>query len=119
MLTAVPRSLFSWDYEIHEDGRHIATIDLSWFREGGEIEMAGEVFQIGRESLMSGEFFLRRNGRNVASAIKPSMFHRRFDIRHGGEEYSLRAASIFERRFVLERAGIPVGENRPLGIFTR
>ena len=119
MLTAVPRSLFSWDYEIHEDGRHIATIDLSWFREAGEIEMAGKVFEIGRESIMSGEFFLRARGMNVATVIKPSAFHRSFDIRHDGQAYTLRAASIFERRFVLEQAGIAIGEVRPLGIFTR
>ena len=44
---------------------------------------------------------------------------RSFEVTHDGRTYTLKAASPFERRFLLRRAGRVLGSIAPQHIFTR
>jgi hypothetical protein len=119
MLTARPRSLFSWDYEVLDGDRLLATLSLGWFREAGEVVIAGRPCRMGREGLVSGLFFLEQDGQPLATAEKPSAFLRRFEVAVGGDAYTLRSVSPIARRFVLEQGGVEVGSLRSAAFFTR
>jgi len=119
MLTARPHSIFSWTFDVSQGTHFLATLSLRWMREAGELKLKGQAYRIGREGLMSGEFFLELYGNRLASAQKPSIFLRRFEVSVDSEAYILRAASIFTRRFVLEREGKVVGTIRPAAPLTR
>jgi hypothetical protein len=54
VLTAIPKSWFSWDFTVADQGRPIADIGVSWWREKGRI---------------SGPFVLENHDGVVARAI--------------------------------------------------
>ncbi len=118
-LRAVPTSFLSWDFNLFEGGVCVAHVDLAWFRENGTLRVNGEEFEIGREGLMSGSFFLRKGGRTIASAKKESAFLRRFAVRAAQKTYTLKAVSPVHRRFVLVQGTRVVGEVRPDHLFSR
>ena len=113
MLEAVPRSLFSWDFDILEDNKRVAVLDLAWFHEGGELIIGNQAYQIGREGLMSGAFSLKSDGQTTVSATNPSAFVRSFDLVIGPQRYKLEASSPFSRKFVLIDAGKQIGSIAP------
>lgn len=119
MLTAVPKSFFSWDFNIFEGPREIAGIDMSWWREKGKLSIQDETYEVSREGLMSGVFTLASHKGVLARAEKPSAFVRSFDIESQGQLYHLRAASMFRREFLLFQSSEQVGSISPEGIFTR
>ena len=119
MLTAKPHSIFSWNFDVSQGTRFLATLSLRWMREAGELKFKGQTYRIGRQGLMSGEFFLEFHGQRLASAEKPSAFTRHFEVSVDQDAYTLRAASLFQRTFVLQREGQEVGSIRPVAIFTR
>ena len=95
----------------------MTTIDVAWVREAGEFDVAGSRYEIRREP-MWGAFVLRSAGREIARATKAT-FSRSFSVSTEGAEYTLRAASAFQRKFVLERDGVKLGEIRPRSMFSR
>lgn len=119
MLKAIPKSVFSWDFNIYAGNAFVAFLDLSWLREKGTIEIHGCTYEIGREGLMSGDFYLRSNGQTIAKASKPSAFRRSFEVRLEQATYLLAASSMFTRAFKLNQGGRVVGSIRPSGMFTR
>ncbi len=119
MLSAVPKSWFSRDYEFIANGAVVAKIDLSIFRERGTLTIHGQDFEFGRESLWAGTFFLRRAGATVVTAKKPSVFRRELQVKFGGRAFSLVVASFFGRRFLLREGGREVGSVAPAHMFTR
>ena len=118
MLRAIPKGIFSWGFDVHEEGRAIAAVDVSWMRERGELLVKGESCSMYREGLL-GDFVLEWKGGVVARATKPSAFHRRFVVRYEGRELELGAKSVFGRTFVLLDGGAEIGRIAPEGIFTR
>jgi hypothetical protein len=119
MLTARPRSWFSWDFEVFDGDTFVALLDLSWLRERGEMILHERRFEIGREGILSGDFKLWDDGDTVASATKPSVLFRCFVVRFDGHEYTLRARSPLTRRFVLLSGERVVGSIAPDHPFTR
>jgi hypothetical protein len=119
MLTATPVRWFSWDFVITEGTQTIAAIDVSWWREAGELAVQGRSYRVYRERLMSGAFILASAGSVLARAEKPSAFRRAFIIEHAGRRYTLRARSPFQRAFELLDGSRLVGAISPEGIFTR
>jgi hypothetical protein len=101
MLTAVPKSWFSWDFRILDGEQTVAEIDLSIWGEKGSLTVERTSYQVHREAWMRGAFVLQANGAVLARAEKPSAFQRSFDIQHAGKRYRLRAGSVFGRSFVL------------------
>jgi hypothetical protein len=119
MLMAVPARWFSWDFAVLEGSQVIAAIDVSWWREEGELAVQGRTFRVYREGLMRGAFVLESAGSVLARAEKPSAFRRAFVVEHGGRRYTFAARSPFQRAFELRDGSGAVGAIAPLGIFTR
>ena len=118
MLRALPRSIFSWNFNVYLDRELIVAIDMRWFGEGGSFEYGGRRFDLRKAGVFSGEFSLEENGRVIAEATKTTMV-RMFTIRWAGESYTLRALSPLTRRFVIEQQGEVVGGIGPDHPFTR
>jgi hypothetical protein len=73
MLRIEPMRWFSWDFTVDRDGRRVAELDISWWRERGELAIDGARYAIARQGLVSGDFRLTApDGRMVATASKPS-----------------------------------------------
>jgi len=119
MLKAIPKGWFSWDFTVTDGTQSLATIDVSWWREKGELKVQGAAYQVYREGLMSGAFILEKNGSTMARAEKPSVFRRSFIIEYAGKHYTLRAKSALGREFLLLENEREIGAISPEGIFTR
>lgn len=119
MLEAKPVSMFSRDFGIEAEGRRIALLDVSCWKEAGEISIEGESYRLFRERLMSGAFILEKAGQAVARAIKPSAFRSRFDLELAGRSCTLSPDSLFRRSFSVLQNGVAVGNIRRAGLFTR
>ena len=119
MLTAIPKSWFSWDFTVRQGSEPVADIDVSWWREKGVLTVAGTRYGVRREGLMSGAFVLESAGSVLARAEKTSAFVRSFIVAHAGRHYTLRARSAFLREIVLFDGPKETGSISPEGIFTR
>lgn len=119
MLHARPKGFLSSDYVIEEEGRAVAALDLSVWRERGTLELDEGTFSLSREGLLRGVFTLEGQGRTVARATKPSVLRSTFELRVGGERYHLGRRSIFGRAFDLESRGRVIGSIRPTSFLSR
>jgi hypothetical protein len=121
MLKAIPKRCLSWDFTVMDRSQPVADIDVSWWREKGQLTVEGTVHKVYREGLASGAFILESTGLVLARAEKTSAFRRSFTIDHAGKQYTLRAKSAFRRDFVLlEGAGAKeLGSLSPEGVFRR
>ena len=118
MLKAAPISWFSWNYELSEGGQRVGTISTAWVRERAAMSVRGMTCELYRES-MWGRFLATVNGEIIASADKPSAFHRRFIIQFEDREIESVAESPLGRSFILREHGHDIGAIRPLHVFTR
>jgi hypothetical protein len=119
MLTAVPKSWFSWDFTVMDGTRAVSDIDVSCWREKGVITVAGTDYRVYREGLMSGDFILASDETVLARAQKPSAFRSAFNVEHAGKQYTLRPTSVWGRAFALLDGDRVVGMLSPRGLFTR
>jgi hypothetical protein len=119
MLTAVPKSWFSWDFDIQDESRQsIAEVRLSNWLERGAISVPGMDCKVSRQSVL-GAFVLEQEGSILARAEKPNPFLREFIIEHDAKTYTLKAWSAFRRAMVLYKDGIVVGKLVPESFLTR
>lgn len=118
-LELAPKSCFSWNFSVLQNGASLADIDVSWLRERGVLTAGGVDYRVYREGAMSGKFILEENGQPLASAEKPSAFRRSFTVQHGNRTYKLQAEGAFKRSFVLLEQGRRIGSIVPNGVFTR
>ena len=118
-LEARAKHLFSWGFNLHTEEGFLATMDMSWLREGGEFRWQGQIYTLGRESWMTGDFLLQTNGHTEARATKESAFLRKFHIHTDTRELVLRAASPITRAFCLLDKSREVGRISPHHPFTR
>ena len=119
MIEAVPKGIFSSGFQLQKDGRLIADLNASSWREKADVEIDGEAFRLYREGMMSGAFILEWNGKTLARAIKPSAFSERFEMEVGKRSFTLRKESMWSRRFGLFEGEQQVGRVAPAGTFTR
>jgi hypothetical protein len=120
MLRAYPQSWFSWKFRILNDSdRQIATIDIGWVRESGELKLGEKIYRLYREGLLGGAFILEYGGRELARAEKPSAFLRSFSVSYRGRQFTLQAASPVTREFRLIENNGPIGTVRPENAFMR
>ena len=118
MIYAVPKSIFSWGFNVYHDDRLLAVIDSSWLIEGGSLDYQGQTYQLQKNGLMSGTFTLRENTSVVATAEK-TPFVRCFNIDFNGQSYILKAAAVFTRQFIIQQNGSTIGSISPKSMFTR
>jgi hypothetical protein len=119
MLRIVPHRWFSWDFTVSQGSQAVAEIDISWWRERGELTVQGARFRVSRQGMMSGDFLLESDRGVVARATKPSVMRRLFVVQHEAKTYTLRARSVLGRSFVLLDAEREVGTIAPAGVWSR
>ena len=119
MLRAIPTSWFSRNYYIIEGTRQVTELDMSWWREQGQLTVEGVLYKIYREKLLSGAFILEKAGSIVARAEKQSAFLRRFFIEYENKQFTLQAKSVFGREFTILEHQNKIGSVAPEGFFTR
>jgi len=119
MLHAKPRSLFSDSYEVAGPHGLVAAVNISWFKEGGSFRLDGEKYVVGRQGMMRGAFFVNRDGKTIAAAVKPSAFKRCFEVGCGERELKLAAARPFGRKFTLSEGRKIVGSVSPVSVWSR
>lgn len=100
MLELVPKSWLSWDFDVLENGETVAQVDMSSWRERGEITVLGKPHKVYRDG-MTGPFLLEADGAVVARAIKDSAFTSSFTIEHAGRDYVLGKTSWLGGTFAL------------------
>jgi len=119
MLTAIPKGWFSKNYRVMDGALQVADLNVSRWREQGELTVEGFSYQVYREKLMSGAFVLEAAGTALARAEKPSAFHRRFLIEYGDRKYVFQAKSVWGREFTLYDGQNEIGSVAPEGLLTR
>ncbi len=117
---AEPESLFSWRFSVREQGQEITTLVPSWILDRATFAWQGRTFRVGAQSLLHTGYVLSVDGRTVATAERPTPFHRGFTIRSDGLTLVLRPRRLFSRGFtVTDASGREVGALTPAGWFTR
>src|SRR5688500_16759562 len=99
-MKVVPKRWYSCDFSVMDGGRTIAVLDLSSWRERGEIMIGESTHRVFRERAMSGDFIIQRGDRALAKATKPSAFRHTLVVHYNGKDYTLRKPSIWRRGFV-------------------
>lgn len=102
MLEAIPRGIFSNDFQLRHRGRVVAELDVSTWREKAEVEIEGVRYRLYREGLLSGAFVLERDGQVLAQAVKPSAFRSQFEVETVGRRFSVRKISMWSLFGVFE-----------------
>lgn len=118
MLHAVPKSIFSWGFQIYSDNVLLAVIDMSWLIEGGEFPYRNRTYYLRKKGMLSGNFSLESNGAIIAQAQKTPLW-RHFEVQDHHEHYILAASSPMTRRFVLKQNERIIGDITPNHPFTR
>ncbi len=119
MLRAVPHHVFSWAFTVYDGEASVAEIDMSWFREKGEVLVGDVPCRVFREGLVRGAFVLEAGGHVLVRAVKPSAFSRTLEITYDEHHYTLKPRAILLRTFELHRAGEVVGTVAPEHALTR
>ena len=119
MLTAIPRHWFSWDFALTDGEKPLADIDISWWRENGELTISNVPYRVHREAPVMGAFILESSGAVIARAEKPNAFSRRMVIEYADVRYELKPSFVFSRRFHLISGTTIVGTLSPSGLLSR
>jgi hypothetical protein len=108
MITAIPKSWFSWDFWLRDAGGNtVGEVRLSSWRERGSIVAGGVTYRIYRESFLGPFVMEAPDGSMAGRATKPSAFRREFVVSSDTCSYVLKTVSMFRRE-----AGVFRGENR-------
>ena|SRR5688572_17163818 len=118
-MKLVPKRWYSWDFTVMDGDRRVAALDLSSWRERGEVVIQDITHRVFREGMMSGDFVIERGGRELARATKPSAFRHTFIVHYNGRDYTLRKHSIWRRTFVLMDDERQIGSISPDSAWTR
>ncbi|GAB4237662.1 MAG: hypothetical protein OHK0028_14990 [Deltaproteobacteria bacterium] len=113
-IEIVPKSWFSWDYDLYERGALLATIDNAWWRELGAFEHGGKRYTVRRDGL-TGPFLLEGEEGEIARAVKPGFAFRRFEVEYAGRRFSLHSVSSLRNSFELAEGDRPAGSVRCSG----
>src|SRR5262249_37123684 len=121
MLNALPKGWFSWDFSLHDSsGGVVGDVLLSSWREQGAITIRGGPRYTVRRQGILGPFVLEApDGSGAASAVKPSVLRREFNVEHGGRLYALRAVSALRRQCLVLCEDRPLGRVSPDSWFSR
>ena len=119
MLELEPTRLFSWAFTVADDGKPLGTLDISAWRERGDVTAAGQTFTVVRKGFVSSDFRLESRGTILATATKPSVFGREFAVTFSGRTLRLQPRSPWGRALALLEGEREVGDVRPRRIWSR
>lgn len=114
-----PRRWYSWDYAVMCGDRTVAQLDLSSWRERGEIVIGDVTHRVFRERGMGGDFVIEVGGRKLAGATKPSAFRHTIIVHYGGRDYTLNKPSMWRREFALMDGARQIATIAPESVWTR
>jgi len=119
MLTCIPRSLISWDYQVSGLSSGLAELGYDYLTEQGDISFSGAQFSVRKHGFMSGHWSLDQEGKSCADAIKPSAMFRLFEVSTDEVQLTVKAQSAFTRCYDIISGGHVVGTIQPAHVFTR
>ena len=93
MLSARPKKWYSWDFTLQDaEGRHVADLDLSSWRERGRVVLGESEYRVRRLRV--------RPGRRRSCARGPARpaFGCEFEIEFEGDHYTLRSRRLEPHR---------------------
>lgn len=109
MLSAQPKKWYSWDFTLNDaDGRHVADLDLSSWRDRGKVALGGTEYRVRPEGLR-GPFVLEDGVSVRARARRTSLLGCEFEIEFEGDHYTLRKRSIWSHAIVLRQGAEELG----------
>jgi hypothetical protein len=106
-------------YGITRDGVPVGEILGSRVWQQAAITIGSAKYEAAREAKISDTFYLAANGNRLASAETASILKGGFTVQAGGKTYTLKAASLFGRAFVLAENAVEVGRIARRGFFSR
>ena len=119
MLIAQPKKWYSWDYSLRDaEGRHLADLGLSSWRDRGTFVLGGAEYHVRREGL-GGPFVLEHDGSARARARKTRFFGCEFEIEFEGDHYTLTKRSMWSDVIVLRQGGEELGTIRHTAWYKR
>jgi hypothetical protein len=119
MLSAHPKTWYAWDFALRDaEGRHVADVDLSSWRERGKVVLDGSEYRVRPEGLF-GPFVLDQEGTARARARKTSLLGCEFEIEFEGDHYTLRKRSAWRPTVVLRQGGEELGTISPTAWYRR
>jgi hypothetical protein len=119
MLTCLPRSICSWDFEVTGGASGPAVVEFNFMTEQGSITVGGDEYVVRKHGMFSGEWTLERGAEICAEAKKPSAFFRSFEVRSSVLPLTVEASSAFTRCFDIVGGGEVIGTIKPAHPFTR
>lgn len=119
MIECLPKSLCSWDFNVHGFSCGEVTVEYDWLAEQGRIMGPGLDYEIRKHGMFSGHWTLESVGQVVSDARKPSAMIRSFEITGREVGFMLRAASPLTRVFEISMNQRVVGRISPVHAFTR
>ena len=110
-MEAVPRSFFSWNFEILENSQKIADLDMSSWREKGLVQVDGANFTISKEGFINPTFTFSQDNTELATATKETMLSHGFVVDVDGKRFYLKKKSSLEHgRIVILYGMLPLRE---------
>jgi hypothetical protein len=119
MLELEPTRWFSWAFTVADDGQPLGTIDISAWRERGELTVAGQTFGIARKGFIASDFRLEAGGSTVATATRPSVLRREFAVTFSGRTLRVRPRSAWSRALMVQEGDREVGAVTPRSLWSR
>ena len=109
MLTAKAHHVLSHRYQLLKGESSVGELKLSWFGEEAEAVVENRRIEMHREGKFSGAFILESGGKELARAVKPSLWSSRFEVSFGNVTCELQKPSLFKSKFELRRDGSVIG----------
>ena len=119
MLEATPKNWFSWNYTISDDSKKIADLDMSSWREKGELRIDGVSYVVRRKGFLSSTILLELNNTELAKASRSSVFRRSFSLEIEGKRYEIKRKSLLRRTIVLTNDLGAIGSVSPRSFLSR
>ena len=116
MSLAKPRGLLTSGFDLLGDDMLLATMEGSFWREGGSVRVGNDVWELRRQGWST--FRLVRNDVDEAVARHRGFFKNSFEIDHAGRTYQLAQRSIWRRTFAVLDGGVEVGNIEPTSVWT-
>jgi hypothetical protein len=115
MLEATRTGVFGRHYEIRSGGNPVATWSQKFWRNGGDITLAGHTFHVEATTFTNRYRMYDAHGAEVATAEKAGRKH--WTVLADGKPHRFRRASAFGHRQELLVGDNPVGSVRKVGFW--
>jgi hypothetical protein len=119
MWQIIPERWFSWNFKVTEGAQLVADLDISSWRDRGELHVEGQSYAISRKNWLSRTITLEDGARVLATAERLRFFRHSYALEIAGMTYILQRKSAFGRAFVLTNDIGVIGTVTPTGLFSR